>query len=378
MGVREISLNIPEVLLQIGYLTTPPSSSGVSLSEFWAWVRYLAAVTEDSSLCLTGAFGNLDAHQKTILSDDFGMGVPMTWLSDKLNFVRICDGRYFLERFASRAGATARRQARRGPNKTPDFVARDAAGVWHVIECKGTQSGSLYQARQIGQPGPPPTGGIAQKHSIVFPPGYTGQRLVCALSIAIQDVPTTSTLRIVDPEPEDPVVVQSDELTYADDAAERGMVAKALRLAGFEATADVTAAPMGRFAWSYKQDQRDQEAARLAVVEEREAAAREELARDDDRTKWVSDGMTYMGRETIIFLPRALRIDGATVEKVHLRQGVNVDVVSELKSRPTFEEPVSVAEPEWTDAIGPTKQTHDDLFASLQIGELFRSELTLT
>lgn len=33
------------MLLMIGYLTTPVASTGVSLSEFWAWVRYLAALS---------------------------------------------------------------------------------------------------------------------------------------------------------------------------------------------------------------------------------------------------------------------------------------------------------------------------------------------
>lgn len=377
MGVKNITLNFPEVLLQIGYLTTPASSSGVSLSEFWAWVRYLAAVTDETDLCLTSAFANLDAHQKTILSDDFGMGVPMTWLGDKLNLVRVCDGRYFLERFAARAGATARRQARRGPNKTPDFVSRDARGIWHVVECKGTQSGSMYQARQIGGSGPPRTGGIAQKHSIVFPPNHSGQRLVCALSIAVEDVPSTTRLKIVDPEPEEPIVVEPDEVVYANDAAERGMLAKALRQAGFEATANVTASPMGRFPWSYRQEKRDLEQERLRTVEEREAEAREELSRDDGRTKWISNGAEFQGRETEIRLPRVLKIDGANVERVLLRQGVNVGVVSELRSRPSFSEPVSEAEPDWSYAIGRTKSEYDGRYSALQIGDLFRSELTM-
>lgn len=111
MGVGVETMNVPAVLLKIGYLTTPSSASGVSLSEFRAYVRYLAAITGDSDLRLTNAFASLDAHQKTILSDDFGMGVPMTWLTNALDLQQICDGRYFLDRFAAQAGAKVRKKS---------------------------------------------------------------------------------------------------------------------------------------------------------------------------------------------------------------------------------------------------------------------------
>ncbi len=54
------------MLLMIGYLTTPAATTGVTLSEFWAWVRYLAAITPgDAEMKLTHSFAELDAHQKT-------------------------------------------------------------------------------------------------------------------------------------------------------------------------------------------------------------------------------------------------------------------------------------------------------------------------
>lgn len=376
-GVRNITLSVPLVLLKIGYLTTPASSSGVSLSEFWAWVRYLAAITDEADLRLTSSFANLDAHQKTILSDDFGMGVPMSWLDNALNFRTVCDGRYFLDRFGASAGATVRKKAKRGPNKTPDFVARDSRGIWHVVECKGTQSGTAYSATQIGKPGPPATGGIAQKQSIIFPPGHTGQRLVCALSIAIEDTPSSSRLTIVDPEPEDPVTVELDQLEFAEDAAERATVAKALRLAGFDSTADVTAAPFGRFASSYPRGRGAVEESRRKVVEEREAAARNELAQEEHGTAWKTGGSEFRGRETSILLPRTLRIAGTIVERAVVRQGVNAAVLSEMRSRTLVEDLVSTANLDWSEAIGQTETETDSLFAAMQIGDLFRSEIIL-
>ncbi|MCL0329239.1 hypothetical protein M2T10_26750, partial [Escherichia coli] len=71
---------------------------------------------------MTRSYADLDAHQKTILSDDFGMGVPMVWLMKNLPLVDIVDGRYFLQRYGASHGAYQHRTAKRGPNKTPDFV----------------------------------------------------------------------------------------------------------------------------------------------------------------------------------------------------------------------------------------------------------------
>lgn len=75
-GSRSADLDRCATLLLIGHLTSPTLSSGVSLSEFWAWVRSSYAVSGTADLRLTSEFADLDSHQKTILSDDFGMGVP--------------------------------------------------------------------------------------------------------------------------------------------------------------------------------------------------------------------------------------------------------------------------------------------------------------
>lgn len=128
-GLHSYDVNIPATLLAIGYLTTPSHGSGASLSEFWAWVRYLHAIADVPDLRVTRAFFDLDAHQKTILSDDFGMGVPISWLVDRLALGPIVDGRYFIDRVAAQVGATAAKPAKRGPGKSPDFVARDSSGI---------------------------------------------------------------------------------------------------------------------------------------------------------------------------------------------------------------------------------------------------------
>jgi hypothetical protein len=373
-GVETHDIHIPSMLLLVGYLTTPTSAAGVSLSEFWAWVRYLAAVTNGGDLRLTRSFFDLDAHQKTILSDDFGMGVPMLWLSQRLSLTRIVDGRYFMRRIAASVGAAQRRTAKRGPNKTPDFVARDASGVWHVVECKGTQSGDDYCNRQLGERGPPPSGGIAQKRSIVFPAAYTGQRLVCGLSIGVENG-ARSRLTIIDPEPDEPFRLDQDQMSLADDAAERGMIGKALRLAGFETTAEATAAPLGPSPSSMRYKSRLQEEAREEFVAERDARAQAELARMERVGVAFGDG--FLGRELQFALPRPVLIDEFEVTRVILRQGVDQDLLAQLREQPTYTEPTFDKRFATVRDGARSVATGEERSATMKIGGVFRSEMYL-
>ncbi|RSY88179.1 hypothetical protein DAH66_06310 [Sphingomonas koreensis] len=365
------------MLLMIGYLTTPVSSAGVSLSEFWAWVRYLAAVTPDADLRLTKGFSNLDAHQKTILSDDFGMGVPMLWLNRKLGFDRICDGRYFVQRVAATVGATAVKVAKKGSFKTPDFVARDTSGVWHIIECKGTQSGHDYSTRQIGERRPFAWGGAAQKMSIKFPRNHTGQRLVCGLSIGPHSGSFGTRLTIVDPEPDDPFKVRPRDIRLAEDAAERGVLAKALRLSGFLATAEAMAAPWGASPFDLPRATRVAENRRQEFIADRDATARAELESVGALDTVFSEGLQFRGRELALTLPRPIEIGGKMIRKAYIRQGVNADVLEAMRERPTVEEPLADVAGGWRSALGRTMVEADELSAEMDFGTVFRSRIDL-
>jgi hypothetical protein len=373
-GQSSYDLNIPAMLMMIGYLTTPTSSTGVSLSEFWAWVRYLAAISDEANLSLTQSFADLDAHQKTILSDDFGMGVPILWLCDRLSLGQIVDGRYFMQKIAASVGATQRRTAKRGPNKTPDFVARDTAGRWHVIECKGTQSGSEFSEKQLGTKGPPATGGIAQKCSIKFPPGHTGQRLVCGLSIGVEGG-TGSVLKIVDPEPEDPFEISSNQLMLADDAVNRGVMSKALRIAGFEVTAEAVASPFGRQPDAKPITSSKADRTRKDMVEERDKRSRSEL--HDDVEHPVVFDQQFRGRELTLELPRGILVNERPVKKVIIRHGVNREALGELEQRPTIGELADEEHAPWTRLIGKSTVKSYELGATMSIGDVFRSEIIL-
>ncbi len=374
-GQSTYALDIPKMLLMIGYLTTPISSTGVSLSEFWAWVRYLAAIADQPHLSVTRSFWDLDAHQKTILSDDFGMGVPMLWLHDQLSLGPIVDGRYFMQRIACSLGATQARTAKRGPNKTPDFVAHDSAGKWHVIECKGTQSGSEYSLKQLGVKGPPHKGGVAQKLSIQFPPGHTGQRLVCGLSIDVEDG-TGSLLKIIDPEPKEPFALSAGQMNLAQDAANRGVMARALRMAGLEVTAESVASPLGS-----RPDKGPSRTAKAESARERGTEDRNIRSRKEIRAA-ISEGQAFdgdfRGRETVVVLPREVVVDGQLVRRVVIRQVVSREVLEELEPQPSVQGLADQSGTiKWTDRMGTSVIESQGRAAMMRIGSIFRLDLHL-
>lgn len=371
-GNGAFDLNIPSMLLMIGYLTTPTTTTGVSLSEFWAWVRYLAAIAPttdgDNVLRITESFATLDAHQKTILSDDFGMGVPMLWLTNTLDLDLIVDGRYFMQQYATTLNTTQRRAAKRGPNKTPDFVARDINGLWHVIECKGTQSGTEYRDRQL-------IGGVSQKQSIKFPVGHVGQRLVCGLSIGIEG-DDGSQLKVVDPVPDEPIKISKKQLPQATDTATRGVMSKLLRMSGYEVAAETMASPSGQLSMFGKDISRNPKEDLRELLDKRDAQARVELSekpRNKGKRHKLFDNQ-FIGRETRLELPRSIMIDGKSVSSVIVKHGVNLEAVRSLAEKPTIE---TTLEGDWLNLVGKNKTKSDGSSASLDIGQLFHAEIHL-
>lgn len=376
-GAQSFDLNIPALLLTIGYLTTPSHASGVSLSEFWAWVRYLHAIAPDPDLRLTPAFFELDAHQKTILSDDFGMGAPICWLMDRLQLGPIADGRYFIDRVAASVGATAVKPKKRGPGKSPDFVVRDTSGVWHIIECKGTQTGNGYREAQLGGLGPPPTGAVAQKRTITFPAGYAGQRLACGLQIGVQGGAHASSLRIIDPPAEDKFIIGEDEMVHADDAIIRAVSARSLRLAGFGASSSAMSAPAGATPRSRPASGRF-ERMRRETVTEKQARAAEELKNRRDRVAFTADKQRYLGRAIDFDLPAPITVGKRVIRSVRVRYGVGVDFLGQLSDHPLVEEPIQEVVGDETQVVKERMTTDAGNYsARMHIGEAFVSEIRL-
>jgi hypothetical protein len=142
-GTKEIwQCNVLTTLLWIGILTAPPRYRGFDLSTFWAWLRYASAISDHhSGLRLKPIWTEIDAHQKTVMSDDFGMGFSCHYLAEQHGIQAFANTNYLLDALV---GVTTLRPSRRGPAKSPDFVGIDATGGLHILECKGTQSSIDY------------------------------------------------------------------------------------------------------------------------------------------------------------------------------------------------------------------------------------------
>lgn len=119
--------------------TRPPIRYGFSLSDCWAWLRYLPAIAPTQDLRLCEAWTTLDPHHKTVLSGDFGVGFTTWFLNQTLDFVKYSDTLWVVNTLAPGTFQLAS-SARRGPKKSPDYIVEDSKGTFSVLECKGTQS----------------------------------------------------------------------------------------------------------------------------------------------------------------------------------------------------------------------------------------------
>ena len=153
--------NVDLTLLLIGNLTTPPRFKGLSLSNYWAWIRYGIAMNPVGDLRLRRIWLDIDSHQKTILSDDFGVGFPCHYLIDNHGFEAFADTKYLVEHLL-KGFVSLLSSDLRGPSKSPDFIAVDNLGQLHIIECKGSQSSRVALKKAIGR-------GISQKNNLASP-----------------------------------------------------------------------------------------------------------------------------------------------------------------------------------------------------------------
>ena len=74
--------------------TSPPAITGFSLADLWAWLRYRPAFESGIVLRLRPEWKDIDAHQKTILCDDLGMGLSIELLVSPLQIQDIADTAY--------------------------------------------------------------------------------------------------------------------------------------------------------------------------------------------------------------------------------------------------------------------------------------------
>jgi hypothetical protein len=172
-------VHFPSVLLRLGYMTTPLLNLATLASPIWPILRYLHVFSSAADLRLVSDWMHVDFHQKTLASDDFGVGFGTHVLQDIFSYTRYADGFSFRRRLHQLGLITTGHVPKKGPGKSPDFVFVTPGGRLHIVECKGSQSERSALNRALAS-------GVAQKHSIVFAnpsheQRYISQRLVTGL-----------------------------------------------------------------------------------------------------------------------------------------------------------------------------------------------------
>jgi len=141
-------VSVPIALMHTAHRTRPPIMTGFHLSDWWAWLRYFPAIDASSDLRLCKDWEDIDPHQKTVLSDDFGMGFTTYLLTQAYGIKLWADTKYFMEVLDPNA-LKVQKTAKTGQYKSPDFIGIDAMGRLIIVECKGSQSSTAALRRAM-------------------------------------------------------------------------------------------------------------------------------------------------------------------------------------------------------------------------------------
>ncbi|MBY3187919.1 hypothetical protein [Rhizobium laguerreae] len=306
-GVSFTNIDVMDMMLHIGCLAIPPDLTEVSINAWWAWLRYASAFSSQNPFLLREEYADLDPHQKTVLSDDFGMGVGLVYLIEKLNLRSVFDGRYFVKYLLPTVDAEVAKIAKNGQFKSPDFVGKDVHGRWHAIECKGTQTSHDQQREQVKN-------GILQKANIVFPRALRGEKLVSALLIGREGSGFSSSLRIDDPDGDIAFEINNENLKDAENAVMRATVARALGVAGFQRSAAIIASPYGARPFD-RESSGEEESLRSQAMARMRRAAASELEQSASQPGRIKDALKT-GREVRMALPRPIVVGGKTYNSI--------------------------------------------------------------
>jgi len=188
-GVPSFRFRAIDLLRKIGDLTTPSWVNMASLSASWATRRYFWAIAEHASglgaFKLNREVSDLDFHQKTLLSDEFGIGMAGLAMEQLFTTNAAADVSVALK------DAKTYQQIRRRSAAEPDYLMWDVrpGAPYYVVECKGSQSSRGTTLDQLRR-------GLEQVPSIAF---GAGPRRSESLVIATSMRPTGTTVYIFDP-----------------------------------------------------------------------------------------------------------------------------------------------------------------------------------
>jgi hypothetical protein len=192
-GVGQIDLRPIDLLRKIGDLTTPSGVNMARLSASWATRRYFWAIAEPRGqrpqLQLSEDARAMDFHQKTLLSDEFGIGLGGLVMERLFNAPNAIDVSAALQNSGQYQNVFQAGSAQ------PDYLMWSSTpnAPYYVVECKGCQTQRAAAMNQIRR-------GLEQVPSIVL---GTGARRVETMVVASLMQPSRTTVYVVDP-PEPP------------------------------------------------------------------------------------------------------------------------------------------------------------------------------
>lgn len=318
VGMQEV--NLASAFLMLGTLTMPDLLSPASPARFWAWLRYFESIKPSSDLRISMDFAGLDPHQKGILSDDFGVALSTQWFFDRTGgFSDIVDGRRFMLQFAHLLPPkTKAATAKVGPTKAPDYVIKDRSGKWHVVECKGTQSGRAHRDKFLKD-------ALAQKRIIQINGRLRGERLAMGLAISNEKSPTASELRVVDPEADPLISLNEQQSEEIDAAAHRIAIARALGVVGLGEMAVELSLPVESGATDFL---RPNERLRMRSARSDRKSFAEEQMRERTLQKRRFHGVRFESRSVTI--DDSVLNGTGPVKGIRVVQGVNRDLIEEI------------------------------------------------
>jgi len=364
-GIQQIDLLA--ALFLLGNITMPNILSIASPARFWAWLRYYLAPADQQELQIIIPFAELDPHQKGILSDDFGVAISTHWLCSQLGgFRQIVDGRKFVQQFPGLYAGKISSGAKVGATKTPDFVIEGLDGKWHVLECKGTQSGRASRDNFLKR-------AIQQKSMIDIIGNMCGQRLAAGLSITTVGQRERTHLKVVDPAPEPILSLGEKDRERVTRAAKRLSIARSMAIIGMtEAASEL----------SYPSDLSSFDAIPFMTRSERTRSRRKRSERIDDVIGQIrgasldgfeSHSEKFFGRVMEFEFPfGAGKLSGA---KARIRQGVSEEVWRAAKTTNPQDFSFFEDRSEEVDA-GVVVEAHVD-YVSIAYGRSFFADMRL-
>jgi hypothetical protein len=206
-GRRPWDIRAIDLLHKIGFVTTPGWVNMARLSASWATRRYFWAIGEPDrqqqpNLRLSDDARRMDFHQKTLLSDEFGIGMGGLLMESFFGAGSFVDISIALNDPAAYQGIQQDGDAQ------PDYLmwGNGPDSPYYVVECKGTQTSramSHYQMRR----------GLEQVPSVVL---GAGPRQVMTVVVATCLLGNRTEVLVLDPPPDKP-----DDKRHAEEASER-------------------------------------------------------------------------------------------------------------------------------------------------------------